>query len=252
MKLVADPVAWTWFALLGSALFCFMRRRRRRAWWLLAIALAGSVFQAAEVPGRLIAGMERPFLPPAPGQIAPADAVIVLGGSLTPFEPSYLRVEFCEASDRLLTGIGLVRDGKAPVLVVSGGGEGQPARFAEAPAAMKFIERWNLVTTPIESLGVSRTTHDEAVHAARLASQKGWKKIILVSSALHLRRAAATFRKAGLEVVPVGCDFRVLGLLEPGRQRRFNPVPSVFTVVSFRLWLEEVLGFAYYRLRSWA
>lgn len=43
-------------------------------------------------------------------------------------------------------------------------------------------------------------THDEAVAAAALARQHGWKSILLVTSPTHSRRAAALYRAQGLVV----------------------------------------------------
>ena len=252
MKILADPVAWMWFTLLGGTVGCFIRGCRRSAWWLLSIALAASIFAAADVPIRLLASLERPFVPPPTGQIAQADAVIVLGGFGGPSKLSYLGVEFRSAVNRLLTGIALIRNGKAPVLVIGGRGEGQPPQPVEAQAAKKFIQDWNLLATPIEFLGVSKNTHDEAIHAAHLAPQKGWKKIILVSSGIHLKRAVATFRMAGLEVVPIGCDFQGLAALQESRESQLLIIPSVYTLSDTRTWIEEILGYAYYRMRSWA
>ena len=49
--------------------------------------------------------------------------------------------------------------------------------------------------------------------------ERGWRKIILVTSAWHMPRAARLFRKAGVDFVPFPVDFQVdpkasLGLLD--------------------------------------
>ena len=252
MKIIADPVAWMWFALVGAGAVCLWRSRHRRGWGLLSIALAASAFEAAQVPTRLSARLERPFLPPPRSQIARADAVIVLGGFGGPSKFSYLGVEFSNPVNRLLTAVALIRDGKAPVLVIGGAGEGTPPLPVEAQAAKRLIQQWNLVTAPVECLEASRNTHDEAVHTVHLASQKGWKKLILVSSGLHLKRALATFRKTGLDVEPVGCDFQALASLQDRPEHRLHFIPSVQCLSGVRTWLEEILGYAYYCLRGWA
>jgi uncharacterized SAM-binding protein YcdF (DUF218 family) len=65
-----------------------------------------------------------------------------------------------------------------------------------------------------------------------------------------MRRAVAAFRKAGMEVVPVACDSRGIFRLSEAGRLRF--VPRTSSLVLLDLWMEETLGFAYYRLRSWA
>ncbi len=81
-----------------------------------------------------------------------------------------------------------------------------------------------------------------------LAKEKGWKKIILVTSAWHMRRAAATFRKAGLDVIPVGCDCQGSVALQ---RDRVSLVPRAQSLILFKLWAEETLGYAAYRLHGW-
>ena len=213
-----------------------------------------SVEQAASLHGWLMSRIERPFLLDPRHPIQPADAVVVLGGYLDAFPQGYLGIEFNEAADRLFTGIALVRDGKGPVLVFGGRGVGNPAVLVEAETAKKLTESWKLVSTPIEFLGANNDTHDEALHCAELARHKGWTRVILVSSAAHLPRAAAAFRKAGLEVTPVGCDFRARSWFSPEERPGNGPariVPRMGSVALLSHWLEEEMGYCYYWLRGW-
>ena len=55
-----------------------------------------------------------------PRSIPQADAVLVLGGGIRPAPTKGLGVEVNEAGDRLLCGVRLWRQGKAPVLITSG------------------------------------------------------------------------------------------------------------------------------------
>jgi uncharacterized SAM-binding protein YcdF (DUF218 family) len=98
-------------------------------------------------------------------------------------------------------------------------------------------------------LGVCKNTHEEALSAAALAKQQGWKRILLVTSAIHMDRALAAFRRTGLEVVPLACDFD--GAASPNSRWRFRLLPSVESAALFKLWLTEEVGFCYYRLRGW-
>jgi uncharacterized SAM-binding protein YcdF (DUF218 family) len=71
----------------------------------------------------------------------------------------------------------------------------------------------------LESLGVpssaiivepeSRNTFENARHVRRMVTETNFSgsKILLVTSAFHLPRATAIFRKQGLEVVPVPSSF---------------------------------------------
>jgi len=41
--------------------------------------------------------------------------------------------------------------------------------------------------------------------------RRGWRKVILVTSALHIPRSVAVFAAQGIAVVPVVCDFQAYG-----------------------------------------
>jgi uncharacterized SAM-binding protein YcdF (DUF218 family) len=179
--------------------------------------------------------------------------VVVLGGSAHVSSNNILGLEFGDAADRIVTGIALVRRGKGRVLVLSGGGRsilhgtGVPA---EVQRARDWIRSWDLAPVPVEVLDWCLDTHGEALRHAKLARNNGWKRIILVTSAWHMKRSVAAFRKAGMEVVPVACDFRGISSLSEPRLLPFVPCTGSLRLLD--LWAEETLGYAYYRLRSWA
>jgi uncharacterized SAM-binding protein YcdF (DUF218 family) len=112
------------------------------------------------------------------------------------------------------------------------------------------MQAWRLPTGRIHLLGMCTNTRDEAERTAQLARRMGWHRVILVSSASHLKRAEATFRKAGLEVDPVGCDFH--GVDRLGATQRWKIVPSVDGLLLCNEWVHEALGWWYYRLKGWA
>ena len=224
---------------------------KRLGWTLLAVALLASAFEIGNVPARLLASLERPYVS-VNADIEPADAVLVLGGYGQPAPNGSLTgLEVNDAGDRLVAGIELVRHGKGKVLVLSSGGRGEPPEPLEAIAARNLVESWKVLppTAKVELLGACINTRDEAVKMVELAKARGWKQIILVTSAWHLRRAAALFKKAGLEVIPVGCDFQGTAALQG--ERHFAFVSRTSSLVLLKLWLEETVGYAYYRLRGW-
>ncbi|MBT3614762.1 MAG: YdcF family protein [Verrucomicrobia bacterium] len=92
-------------------------------------------------------------------------------------------------------------------------------------------------------------TRDEATNTAALAKEQGWKKIILVTSAWHMRRSVAMFEKVGLVVVPVGTDFVGTSALET--HWSFYPVPWYYGFHTLSMYGHEQLGWLYYRLRGW-
>lgn len=253
MKVIIDLVAQAWLALLVTSVWLLIRKRRRLGGALLGFTAFLSLVALVDLPSRLLAGLERPYL--EGDDKSPADAVVVCGGGWFASDHSHIEVTLNESADRLLAAIEFARRHRAPELVLGGGGQGDPPRPVESTRAKEWIERWHLVDLPVNVLPASRDTHGEAVHTAELAQTRGWKKIVLITSAWHMRRTAAVFRKTGLTVIPVACDFRGTCALEnrrkPGNPDRYLPFPRTQNVQNMNIWLQESIGYLYYKLRGW-
>ncbi len=176
------------------------------------------------------------------------DAIVQLGGASQPSSHEAGGVHLSFAGDRVLMALELARLGKAPVLCLSGGvpPEGSPSGN-EADAVQLAIAERNMLTAEVISLGGSRDTRDEAVNTARLAAERGWTRILLVTSAAHMPRAAATFRQAGVTVVPAPCNF----LTDHWGPQSPLHIPSWDGFMSFSVWLHEKIGWLEYRRRGW-
>ena len=95
----------------------------------------------------------------------------------------------------------------------------------------------------LDLVGPVRNTHDEAVATAGLARQRGWKRLAVVTSPLHTRRACGTFEAQGLSVLCRPSDARNYSLnlrRAPGDR-----------LESFRDWLYELTASKVYRSRGW-
>jgi uncharacterized SAM-binding protein YcdF (DUF218 family) len=240
MHAILDPVAMMWgmALVLGGWLWRKGSRRGALMLWLGAGLLW--MVEVSRLPAQLMAALERPYVGSAQALEGRLDAVIVLGGFGSANEREVTGMDFSAASDRLLAGMELVRSGKGKVLVVSWGGEEED----ELERCETWLKGWK--PGEVVSLKRSGNTREEAVHSAALVQEKKWKRVALVTSAWHLGRAEAVFAKAGLEVVPVGCDFQGHTALEQDRCY----VPQSATLVLLRYWIHEVVGEGYYRLRG--
>lgn len=232
--------------------------------WRLGFSGAGIglvwLFAMPFISRQLIWGLEEQAAALTPAEIPQADAVLVLGGGLRPGLPPRLGVEVNEAGDRLLTGVRLLRQGKAPLLITSGG---RVSLTAEDPAPPEAVFARQLAL----DLGVpagrilinpaSRTTAEEARDIGALGRRRGWHRLLLVTSAFHMPRALASFRRqSGLTVIPVACDYQL-----PRRDRYGTPTPgsvikgllpdAEFLYLS-SLALKEHLGLLVYRWNGWS
>ena len=156
-------------------------------------------------------------------------------------------------ASRLLTGIEVIRQNKAKWLVFGGA-----VSFPDRPgfAASQLPERWFLTTSmghageAVATLGACGNTHDEALRFSELQKTNGWQRIILVTSALHMRRSEAVFKKLNIVVTPVACDFQAEGTSRPELSAR-SIVPRQERFELLALYMHERIGLAVYRLRGW-
>lgn len=125
---------------------------------------------------------------------AKADAILVLGSRVHPDgTPSG------SLRDRTRTACALWKEGLAPRIVLSGGRD--PAAAASEPEAMRRLAREEGV--PDAALVVDETGADTAASVrftARLARERGWSRVLVVSHDYHLARVRLLAARAGLVV----------------------------------------------------
>jgi uncharacterized SAM-binding protein YcdF (DUF218 family) len=252
-KDILDPCAWVWFGLVAVAVWNFRKRAFRPALIAAVMAALLTVSQALHFPERLLAGKERPYWQAAdpatqPRAFAGVQAVVMCGGVLSLSARDFTGANYSDAVDRFLKAVEVARLLHTPLVLGGGfsGGEGTPL---ESVFERRWLQSWGQTNLTVLELGLCYTTHDEALSAARLAHRYGWKKIALVTSAYHMDRALGVFRRAGLQVEPVGCDFR--GLPELQNKTNWKFLPSIGSAETLRLYLTESVGLIYYRIRGW-
>jgi uncharacterized SAM-binding protein YcdF (DUF218 family) len=74
------------------------------------------------------------------------------------------------------------------------------------------------------------------------------KRVLLVTSALHMERALAVFRSSGLDPIPAPTDYRVT-VPERRSPAEWLPAPDALSATHAALW--ERAGLLAYRLRGW-
>jgi len=167
-------------------------------------------------------------------RVEAADAVFVFGSRVQEDgDPT------TDAMSRLLKGVELVADARAPRLVVS---EVPPPAGPYAPLARAWVAAF-APRGEVVSVGPIRNTREEAVAVARLFRERGWTRVLAVTSPTHTRRAAAALEREGLVVfaVPaVETRFDLERLRWPGDRRE-----------AFAAIAHERIGLLVYRRRGW-
>lgn len=242
-----QPLPLVWLSLLGFAWWLRRQGLRKPSMVALAIWLFMTITMCFPFGNRCLATIEQPWrsINQQWDSLPKGDAVVLLGGGVQPSIREIIGVNVQESSDRPTTAIELMRRKRAPLLVI-GGGAPENHR-TEAQAVAEWIESWNLTTAAVMGLGNCADTHDEALKTSELAKKHGWKRILLVTSASHMNRAAAVFRKTtGIEVVPVPCSF-----ITKKNVTQWVQWPETGQLLDYGVWFHEVVGTLAYQLRGW-
>lgn len=130
-----------------------------------------------------------------------ADAIVVLGGGDTYHWMDRPEVEADDLPySRVAAGARAYEAGRAPLVILSGG---RGIRHTEADGMATAMRRLGVPASALLLERHSRDTRDNALFTARLAQARGIRRVLLVTSAVHMTRASLWFRDAGIAVTPV-------------------------------------------------
>jgi len=240
----------TWALVLAFAGLLLRRRRARgsTALWLSALALLWG-FSTEPVANGLMRHAEKD----APRSFRPEivyDAVIVLGGAVdNDLTGATDRLDLNGAAERFLTGFELVRTGAARHVLITGGTLVPRAdALIEADLLARQLETWGVPPEQLVSENKSRNTRENATESARIARERGWQTLVLVTSAAQMVRAVGCFRAAGLSPDALPVDYRAY---DPSR-RSGSWLPRASSLAMSTDALRELSGRLVYHALGYA
>ncbi|MCA6502548.1 MAG: YdcF family protein [Pseudanabaena sp. M135S2SP2A07QC] len=229
-------------------------KKNRFASTLIAIALITLLLSSNEIFSKwLVRSLEWQYLPNS--DIPKAEAIVVLGGGTRPRIAPRPWYEVNEAGDRILYSSWLYKQGKAPLVIVTGGraewlGDGGNPESEDMAAIAKFM---GVPSSAIIQESQSFNTRDNAINTKEILAKKGINKILLVTSALHMPRSIEIFRKVGVEAIALPTDFlSVQNENNKGFALILDFLPSVDALKNTTNAIKEYIGLLVYQLAGWA
>jgi uncharacterized SAM-binding protein YcdF (DUF218 family) len=196
--------------LAAGGFYFVLKNKKRLSLLTLAYSILMLYISAIPLTARILGNWwENRFQRPENG-FESADAIVVLGGFTERVTGKGDALFFGGGIDRLLSGIDLWKQGRAPVLVLSGGtNPGSEFEKPEAETMRMFIRQYTSVPDSVLLLErLSVNTEENACFSGALLDSLGIKRdIILVTSAYHMERAHFLFKNAGFMVQPYPTDF---------------------------------------------
>lgn len=253
VKYSVYPLTWV-IGCFGMALFiAWLPYSPGRQRWLRRFIGTGLLLlfvMGAPIVSYSLMSILEGWYPPTPSQEGPFDGIVVLGGGIR--ERGTLRptVELSDESrHRALCGIELYQQRVASTLVMTGG----DARIfgagpREAPAMKEWAVRLGVPSEDVLVDDQARTTYENAIGTKRVLGNAA--SILLVTSAYHIPRAAALFRKQGFKVTPYACGFHARNHLKDEWRNVtfFDFLPSSWALQRMTDAVEEAAGIAVYWL----
>lgn len=223
-------------AVFGALIF---KRTKRGACACFAFSALMWICSTAPFTDFIFYGLENTYAVPYDLK---ADAVVVLGGGVLENFPAVSTGERLTPSSlaRFSAAAEVYRKTHLPVLV-SGGAVF--AKDSEAAVAKLYLIESGVPPEAVFTEENSRDTRENALFSKKICDKKGYKKILLLTSAYHMRRAVFLFRKAGFgQIVPLP----VARVTRPGRRYYFRDyLPGSGDPAKA---LTEWFGLVFYRL----
>jgi uncharacterized SAM-binding protein YcdF (DUF218 family) len=224
----------------------------------LAIALALMLLLITSngwVSRLLVQSLEWQHLPLT--EIPTAEAIVVLGGATKSALPPRPSVDLNEAGDRVIYAAQLYRQKKAPIIILSGGRiEWKGGGSSESADMATILTAIGIPKEAIVQEPNSLNTYQNAVNVKEILKSRGIRRVLLVTSAIHMPRSLLIFQHQGIDVIPTPTDFLVTRgdlqeLTSTPKAALLNVLPDVDNLHLFTSALKEYVGILAYRLRGW-
>ncbi len=240
-----NPLTVGLFLLAASLVMQGLRRRCAAAVCTLA-ALIWFWFWSTPACYLLLGGaLERPYPPREASEMPRADAIVILGGGMG-CNTNFPYAEMWDAADRVWHASRLYAAGRAPVVIPSGTGE----EYSSVP----LLRDLDVPPSAILVEPHARNTEENAQRVERLVRHlPGLKpnarpRILLVTSAWHMRRSQLLFERTSLEVIPAATDHEAgVRWREAGRWKQY--LPNYDALGLNGVLAKEYLGYVLYRVK---
>ena len=242
-QLILPPALWL-LPLLVVLIFW------RRGWarkFLFAIFCLILLLHSGVVSYGLRYPLESRYAPLIdPAQAEPYDAIVVLTSASIPAGGliSFPTIDVAMFR-RLEEAWRLYRIRRKPIVVSGGHVNPFTPPVSENQIARDYLVRWGVPVNDVLGEERSRDTFESAVEIQKLLQQKGWKRYLLVTSAMHMPRSMLTFSARAPQPIPAPGDFS-LGAFE---LTPLDVFPSLAAARAIAESLHEYIGLANYYWR---
>jgi uncharacterized SAM-binding protein YcdF (DUF218 family) len=244
LSFVWEPLVWLALIWCVGTLLLYVRSDRAKRWGRRACAFAlclFALFAWQGLPATLIAEDEAQYVQPS--DLSTFQGLIVLGGAIeSPRIQATAMPPLACSGDRVTEAVPLMRRYPHFKLLFTGG----DARLTDSPeseadVARSYFDQMGVDRTRVIYESRSRNTYENAQFSRDLPGVNPNERWLLVTSAWHMSRAIATFKKAGWNVEAYPVDYYSPSGVSIGTFSLEGGVGA------WRMLLRERIGYAVYR-----
>lgn len=159
----------------------------------------------------------------------------------------YNKGYFGNASDRFIQTLTLYHTGKIKKILVTGGSGSllhnypPEAEYLKNALVANAVPEKDIIVEPF-----SRNTYENAIFSKKIIDSLQLKPpFLLITSALHMPRSSAVFKKAGISFVSYPCDYKVVkGKISPDDIL----MPDARLLNNWSDLIKEIIGLAVYKI----
>lgn len=242
LSYLLNPLAWIVILLFITV---FIRKPVKKKRYIIYSLIILLIFTNPFLGDEAIRAWEKPLNKVDPG--IHYTAGILLGGDIVSFDNDSERVIFRSGADRLLQAISLYETGVIKKIVISGGSGHLLYRDrTEASFIKRYLTEIGISSNDIIVENMSKNTFENARYTAKILDKNNLKDTaLLITSSLHMRRAADCFRKQGIAVQEFPTS-KITGKRITNFDHLF--IPSITTLRNWNLLIHEILGYVVYKV----
>jgi uncharacterized SAM-binding protein YcdF (DUF218 family) len=240
------PFTLICMAMIAAAVVRNVKWKKRLLWTAVGLLL---FFSNDFISNEAIRAWEMNTV--AYNRLQPHEMGIVLTGATIPNRYPADRVYFARGADRVTHTVQMYKMGLIKRILISGG----TGRLVteEEPEANKFRNAMVMMGVPGSDILIeneTRNTYESAVRVKPMLDSLNLSAAdcLLITSAFHMRRSLACYRKAGLDIMPFTTDFY-------SHPRSFYPdalfIPRLDAVMIWHKLTKEWVGMLAYKVAGY-
>jgi uncharacterized SAM-binding protein YcdF (DUF218 family) len=187
--------------------------------------------------------LEDAYGPASLAEVATCDAYVVLGGGINENVPDIdgKGALSAFALSRVTTAYRLYMRDKKPIIFTGGKIFN---RTPEAEIAKRFLISLGVPPHHIITEEKSMDTYENAQYVKEIADKHQFRKIVLITSAFHMKRSYLLFNKRFPEIAPYPADYWT----SRGSYDVLNFLPNAWNLALVETAMKEYLGIIFYKL----